>query len=245
LALDRFSLLMEVLVMWRTVILMTAVAVVAFVGVRTVTAAGCATGQCGAPIQIADHPTAGADHPTAKTDHPTAVAPALKPQETCPVMGGKINKELFADVDGKRVYVCCAGCIQPIQADPAKFLKVLADRGEAVEVLAAEAQPEINTGALTILIRLKVPMVLLDARGAKAAAKGTIPGAKALAPLAADEEVAKAAPDKEALIVTFCASVDCGASSKLATRLRAMGYKNVLEYPQGMKGWAEAQTDAQ
>ena len=36
---------------------------------------------------------------------------ATKAQETCPVMGGKINKSLYADVNGHRVYVCCKGCI--------------------------------------------------------------------------------------------------------------------------------------
>jgi len=231
--------------MWRTMALTAAVAMVALVGVQPVRAADCANGVCAAPELAGEQACDGAC-PAGKCEACDAKAklPALKPQETCPVMGGKINKELFADVDGKRVYVCCAGCIKPIQADPAKYIKVLADRGEQVEALVQAAEPEINTGALAILIRLKVPMVLLDARGAKAAAKGTIPGAKPLSPMAADEQIAKAAPDKDALVITFCASVDCGASRKLATRLRAMGYKNVLEYPQGMKGWTAAQTDA-
>jgi YHS domain-containing protein len=59
----------------------------------------------------------------------------LKPQATCPVMGGKIDKKVFADYDGKRVYFCCPGCIETFKKDPAKYLKVLADRGESVAVL--------------------------------------------------------------------------------------------------------------
>ena len=42
-----------------------------------------------------------------------------RPQTTCPVMGGKINKELFADYDGKRIYFCCPGCVKKFEADPA------------------------------------------------------------------------------------------------------------------------------
>ena len=54
---------------------------------------------------------------------------AKKDQETCPVMGGKINKKQFADVDGKRIYVCCPGCIGKIEADSAKYIKKLEDQG--------------------------------------------------------------------------------------------------------------------
>ena len=53
-----------------------------------------------------------------------------KPQTTCPVMGGKIDKNIFADHEGKRVYFCCAGCIPEFQKDPAKHIKKL--EGESV-----------------------------------------------------------------------------------------------------------------
>ncbi|MDA3924427.1 MAG: hypothetical protein PF904_07000 [Kiritimatiellae bacterium] len=56
-------------------------------------------------------------------------------QKTCPVMGGKIDKSLYVDADGKRVYVCCAGCIAKVKADPDKYIKVLADKGEGVATL--------------------------------------------------------------------------------------------------------------
>ena len=58
-----------------------------------------------------------------------------KVQTTCPVMGGKINKSMFTDVLGKRIYVCCSGCIAKINAEPAKHIKILEDRGEGVERL--------------------------------------------------------------------------------------------------------------
>ena len=55
--------------------------------------------------------------------------PELKEQTTCPVMGGKINKQQYVDHEGQRIYVCCAGCIQPIEADPAKYLEILKKQG--------------------------------------------------------------------------------------------------------------------
>ncbi|NOY74765.1 MAG: hypothetical protein GXP32_03115 [Kiritimatiellaeota bacterium] len=57
----------------------------------------------------------------------------LKSQTNCPVMGGKINKKFYADVKGKRVYVCCPGCISKVEADPDKYVKKLQDAGTKLE----------------------------------------------------------------------------------------------------------------
>jgi hypothetical protein len=53
----------------------------------------------------------------------------VKEQTTCPVMGGKIVKDLYVDYDGKRIYLCCAGCVEPVKKDPAKHIKKLEDEG--------------------------------------------------------------------------------------------------------------------
>ena len=60
-------------------------------------------------------------------------ASAGKVQTTCPVMGGKINKKFYADVKGKRVYVCCPGCVAKVKADPDKYIKKLEDAGVKLE----------------------------------------------------------------------------------------------------------------
>ena len=44
-------------------------------------------------------------------------------------MGGKINTTQYADVKGKRIYVCCAGCIGKIKADPDKYIKQMEAEG--------------------------------------------------------------------------------------------------------------------
>lgn len=60
----------------------------------------------------------------------------LAPQTTCPVMGNPIDKTLYVDYKGKRIYVCCAGCIDEVKKDPEKYIKKLADMGQSVEVIA-------------------------------------------------------------------------------------------------------------
>ncbi len=54
-------------------------------------------------------------------------------QTTCPIMGGEVNKELFVDVEGKRIYVCCPYCIGEIEKDPVKYIKALEDAGQVLE----------------------------------------------------------------------------------------------------------------
>ena len=46
-------------------------------------------------------------------------------QTTCPVMGGKINPDLFVEYEGKKVYFCCAGCSEQFLKDPQKYLSKL------------------------------------------------------------------------------------------------------------------------
>jgi YHS domain-containing protein len=50
---------------------------------------------------------------------------AVVEQTTCPVMGGAINKAIFVEYQGKKVYFCCAGCPETFQADPQKYLSKL------------------------------------------------------------------------------------------------------------------------
>ena len=54
-------------------------------------------------------------------------------QTTCPVMGGKINKEVYTDYKGERVYFCCEGCIPEFKKDPAKYIEKLENEGVTLE----------------------------------------------------------------------------------------------------------------
>lgn len=98
----------------------------------------------------------------------------------------------------------------------------------------------INTVALKTLIESGVPLTLLDARTAKYDDGRRIPGAQGLSADAKDEDILAKLKSKDTLIVTYCANLQCPASRALADKLRALGYKHVLEYPLGIEGWASA-----
>jgi YHS domain-containing protein len=68
---------------------------------------------------------------TAKTTQETAQAVATEAmaaieQTTCPVMDGNpIDKTLFVEYEGKKVYFCCKECEEKFLADPAQYVAKL------------------------------------------------------------------------------------------------------------------------
>ena len=56
-------------------------------------------------------------------------ASMAKDQTTCPVMGGMINKNIYADYQGSRVYFCCPPCLREFKKDPDKYVKKLKEQG--------------------------------------------------------------------------------------------------------------------
>jgi len=66
---------------------------------------------------------------------PESAPPAAEPEEEsaavtieqtiCPVMAGAINKDIFTEYKGKKVYFCCAGCKEKFEKEPEKYLAKL------------------------------------------------------------------------------------------------------------------------
>jgi YHS domain-containing protein len=56
-----------------------------------------------------------------------------KSQTTCPVLGGNIDKNVYVDYQGKRIYFCCPGCDVEFKKDPEKYMKKLQDAGVTPE----------------------------------------------------------------------------------------------------------------
>jgi len=54
-------------------------------------------------------------------------------QTKCPVMGGNIDKNIYIDYQGKRIYFCCTGCVEEFKKDPEKYLKKMESEGVASE----------------------------------------------------------------------------------------------------------------
>ena len=80
------------------------------------------------------------DHGAQRQASQAAVTPdkEIRLQTTCPVMGGKIDRSLYVDHDGKRVYICCKGCEAPLKKDPAPYIRKLEAEGITVAKLQTE-----------------------------------------------------------------------------------------------------------
>ncbi len=59
----------------------------------------------------------------------------LKPQTHCPVMGGEINKTMYVDQDGKRIYMCCEHCREELTKNFEANVKKLEEKGQMAETL--------------------------------------------------------------------------------------------------------------
>ena len=46
-------------------------------------------------------------------------------QTTCPVMGGAINRNLYTEYKGKKVYFCCPSCKGEFEKNPEKYISKL------------------------------------------------------------------------------------------------------------------------
>jgi YHS domain-containing protein len=60
----------------------------------------------------------------AATDANKAVTAAVE-QTMCPVLEAKIDKNVFVEYKGKKVYFCCADCKAKFEADPEKYIAKL------------------------------------------------------------------------------------------------------------------------
>ena len=59
----------------------------------------------------------------------------LKPQTVCPVMGGQIDKSMYVEKDGKRIYMCCEHCREGLTKNFEENVKKLAKMGQKPETL--------------------------------------------------------------------------------------------------------------
>ncbi len=85
-----------------------------------------------------------------------------------------------------------------------------------------------------------VPMIIIEALPKKYYDSEHLPSALNIP----HDEIQQKAPelltDKDALLVVYCASIEC-KNSKIATdTLLQMGYTNAYEYVEGKKHWLEA-----
>jgi len=63
--------------------------------------------------------------PTSTVPEVKDVAAVAGEQTMCPVMGGAIDKNIFVEYKGKKVYFCCPGCKDKFNEEPEKYLAKL------------------------------------------------------------------------------------------------------------------------
>ena len=144
---------------------------------------------------------------------------------------------------GKTGETCTAGTCPVAGKTKTCPTAMTAKAGHAEHHTHTKTTAAIDTGVLCTLIRADVPVTILDARAGKYDDGRRIPGAEVVAPDADKKTLARLVPEKGSLVVTYCGGPTCPLSSQLADRLAKLGYKHVLEYPQGIAGWTESGHD--
>jgi YHS domain-containing protein len=67
--------------------------------------------------------------------------PAVKMQTMCPVMeGNAVNKKVYTDYMGKRVYFCCGNCPKVFAKDPKKYMQKMKEAGVTLEDAPKEGE---------------------------------------------------------------------------------------------------------
>jgi YHS domain-containing protein len=53
------------------------------------------------------------------------VTASMSEQTLCPIMDAPINKELYTEYQGKKVYFCCPGCNEKFEQNPEQYIAKL------------------------------------------------------------------------------------------------------------------------
>ena len=115
----------------------------------------------------------------------------------------------------------------------------------AIEVYAegmpdwkAKGGPVAVSGAyIKKLMDEKQPYTLIDARPKRVTDKGVIPSALAISDTEFDKNLDRLPADKASLVIYYCGGLECVLSDNSAAKARALGYTNVVTYPEGYPEW--------
>lgn len=84
----------------------------------------------------------------------------------------------------------------------------------------------------------KLKHTLVDVRPESSYNRGHIKGAQSLfVAHATYEEIQEVLPNKDEVVIVYCASVKCKMSHYAATKLMSIGYKKVYDYNGGVYEW--------
>ncbi|WP_372796066.1 efflux RND transporter periplasmic adaptor subunit [Pontiella sp.] len=89
--------------------------------------------RCGEIQKVFENTTTAQNGKSGADQSPTKAGNA---QTICPVMGNPVNKEIFVDYHGKRIYFCCAGCDSTFMENPDHYLQQMNAEGIELEEAA-------------------------------------------------------------------------------------------------------------
>jgi len=120
---------------------------------------------------------------------------------------------------------------------------------EATEMspLVAAAKAKVEAAGFSFLtaqqldarLKSKTPPVVIDVLSQKSFAASHIKGAINIPMSDIKKTAPTLLPDKNAAIVVYCGSYQCGASLNAAAVLKKLGYTNIHDYKGGLKEWTE------
>jgi rhodanese-related sulfurtransferase len=99
---------------------------------------------------------------------------------------------------------------------------------------------QISTEELSALYQQGTPPAVVEALPKMYWRHTHLPGALNLPPEQVEELAPALLPDKEVLIVVYCAGPTCPHAGEVTEELTAMGYKDVREYLGGKSEWQAA-----
>ena len=98
----------------------------------------------------------------------------------------------------------------------------------------------INRNEIKALLEAGAAMTLVEALPEKYWKHSHLPGALNIPHDRIAELAPALLPDKDALVVVYCANEACQNSTIAAEELAALGYRNVREYVGGKQDWVDA-----
>ncbi len=98
----------------------------------------------------------------------------------------------------------------------------------------------VNREQIRAMLDSGDPITLVEALPRQYFDKNHLPGAINLPHDQVAELAAGLLPDKEALIVVYCANTECRNSAIARDALERLGYSNALEYVEGKQDWLDA-----
>ena len=118
-----------------------------------------------------------------------------------------------------------------------KFIALLAATLFAASVYAGEFA-DVSPKDVLAAANAK-SAVIIDANGPDSYKAGHVPGALSFAAIK-DNLAASLPADKNALIIAYCGSPQCGAYLRAAKAAHKLGYTNIKHMSAGISGWNEA-----